>query len=129
MFKFGKKKQSIVPKITKNLPGFGRRSTIVEGQMSARNYTDSFQLVPNAEQYEAGLRSSRHDNSMSFDLGMDNEDYINDEYFKMRDGIDKEQLANIKEAQINSKVISRNTTMPLRRKTMGLGVGMSRTLE
>jgi hypothetical protein len=89
MFKFSKK--SLVPNFAKNLPGIQRKSTIIDGQMSARN-TESFSLVLDNEKHEKGLRSSRHDlnNSMSFELGMDKEDYINDGYFGVKMGLEKE---------------------------------------
>jgi len=48
--------------------------------MTTRNQ-DSFSLISekDAERHEAGLRSSRHDmnNSINFELGMDQEDFIN----------------------------------------------------
>jgi hypothetical protein len=84
MFKFAKKKVQMVPAMTKNLPGF-RRSSILEPTNSARN-NESMTLVPDAKKYEAGLRSSRHDlsNSMTFDLGEEPEDFINDGYFQAK---------------------------------------------
>lgn len=83
MFKFAKKKVNLVPAITKNFNSLRKSSILENGGMSARNNTDSFSLVPDAEKYEAGLRSSRHDmsNSMTFELGAEPEDYINDGFF------------------------------------------------
>jgi hypothetical protein len=92
MFKFGKKKASMVPTIAKKLPGSARgHGGILDGQMSARNNRDSIPLV-DPEKYEAGLRSSRHDlnNSMSFDL-TDQDEYMNDSYFNVKHNMDKDQ--------------------------------------
>jgi hypothetical protein len=83
MFKFGKKK-NIVPNLAKNLPEITRRSTLVEP--TSTRLAETKALIPDPAKHEQVMRSSRHDNSMTFDLGVDpNEDYLMaDSFFNPR---------------------------------------------